>query len=128
MKRLVLLAWMSMTVLFAATAPVPLPAPAKQASNQPISISDLDTLNIQLQNQQLETVGTQFDKLAEEIKTLQAQQEALKLRYGILSGHRDTTISGVFTKLGVSPTDYNLDLDNHRLVSKSAAAAPAVQK
>jgi hypothetical protein len=82
------------------------------------TIPEVEALKLRLQEQQLQLVQTQFEKLTESLKAIQAQQQLLQLQFKALEEQRNAAASAVYKAAGVEPSAYVLDLERQKLVPK----------
>jgi len=116
LKRLVVLALVSVAMLMAADAP---PAPVVK----PVPIAEVDLLRLQVQAQAMQLLDQAFQKVQGDLQKMQAD-------FKVKEAARDASIRAIYEKAKVKIEDFDLDFEHGQLIPKPkpAAAAPALRQ
>src|ERR1039457_2030417 len=113
LKRLVVLALVSVAMLMAADAP---PAPVVK----PVPIAEVDLLRLQVQAQAMQLLDQAFQKVQGDLQKMQAD-------FKVKEAARDESIRAIYEKAKVKIEEFGLDFEHGQLIPNPnpAAAAPA---
>ena len=114
-KQLVVLTLLSVAMLMAADTP---PVPVKG----PVSISEVDALKLQVQDQAMQLLDATFQKMQLQMSVFQQETQRLQAEFKVKEATRNEAIKAIYTKAKVSVADFDLDLEHHQLVPKQKAA------